>query len=95
MIEKWKEYFGLDHWTVTTEEISHDQIEYNGHKYFVGIARDFDNDSAVIYHDKPLTEECVVHELLHVVFPKPNSDETYGDYEKWITDAAENIVKNQ
>tara|TARA_R110000822_G_scaffold97469_1_gene221145 strand:- start:133 stop:414 length:282 start_codon:yes stop_codon:yes gene_type:complete len=93
MIEAWQYHFGIEQWTITTEKIRHDQIDYAGETYFVAIDRDFTSQIAVIYHDRPLTEECVVHELLHVVFPQPNKDETFQQYERWITEAAENISK--
>jgi|TARA_R110000751_G_scaffold229124_1_gene330658 hypothetical protein len=93
MIEKWQNYFGLDTWSITSEKIKHENIDYAGEAYFIGIVRNFTSKIAVIYHDVPLTEESVVHEILHVVFPHPNEDETFQDYERWITEAAENIAK--
>jgi len=96
-ISKWQGRFCIDEWDVFTEEIDPNKvtIEYNGHTYFVGVFRDFDSKTAVIYHDIELDEESIIHELLHIVFPKPNSDETYMDYERWITDVAENLNKNE
>jgi hypothetical protein len=96
-ISKWQGRFGISEWDVSTEEIDLKKVsvEYNGHTYFVGVFRDFDNKTAVIYHDIELDEESIIHELLHIVFPKPNSDETYMDYERWITDVAENLNKNE
>ncbi len=92
-ISKWQHYFGIDEWKIFTEKLDSDavSIDYNGHRYFVGILRDFDGKKATIYHDIELDEESIIHELLHIVFPKPNPDETYLDYERWITEAAENL----
>jgi hypothetical protein len=42
-----------------------------------------------------LAEESIVHELLHIVFPEPQKDETFEDYERWITDVAENFVNEK
>ena len=36
---------------------------------FVGIAIDFINKKGVIYHTRPLLEDDIIHELLHVRFP--------------------------
>ena len=96
-ISKWQQCLGIEEWDISTEEIDLDKvtIEYNGHTYFVGIFRDFDNKTAIIYHDIELDEESIIHELLHIVFPKPNSDETHMDYERWITDVAENLNENE
>jgi hypothetical protein len=97
IISDWQHYFGIEDWDIVTEQIDLDRVtvEYNGHKYFVGIFRDFDEKEATIYHDVELDEETIIHELLHIVFPKPNPDETYQDYERWITEAAENLNKNE
>jgi hypothetical protein len=97
IISKWQKYLALEEWDISTEEIDLDTvtIEYNGQTYFVGIHRDFDAKSAIIYHDVALDEESIIHELLHIVFPQPNSDETYHEYEMWITEAAQNLNKNE
>ena len=96
MIKKWQHILRIKEWDITTKllDLKNVSIEYNGHKYFVGIERNFDNKKAVIYHDRELQEEDIIHELLHIVFPKPNHDETYEDYEQWITDAAYNLSNN-
>jgi len=96
-ISDWQHYFGIEEWEITTEQIDLDKVtvEYNGHTYFVGILRGFEEKKATIYHDIELDEETIIHELLHIVFPKPNPDETYQDYELWITEAAQNLNKNE
>jgi len=91
LINKWKKRLNIEDWEILTDDISNHPIEYNGESYFVGIYRDFDIKQAVIHHDVPLTEECIIHELLHIVFPEPQEDETYQDYERWITEAAKNL----
>ena len=97
IISDWQHYFGIEEWDVSTEQIDLDKVtvEYNGQTYFVGILRDFDEKKATIYHDVELDEETIIHELLHIVFPKPNPDETYQDYELWITEAAQNLNQNE
>ena len=95
LIKAWAKRFGIDDWDIRTEKITPGQIEYNGEDYFIGVERDFGSRTAIIYHDIPLCEESIIHELLHIVFPEPNPDETHMDYERWITEAAENINKNE
>tara|TARA_R110000751_G_scaffold68829_1_gene139978 strand:+ start:134 stop:460 length:327 start_codon:yes stop_codon:yes gene_type:complete len=96
MIKKWQHIFRIKDWDITTKLLDTEtvSVEYNGHKYFVGIERNFDTKKATIYHDRELKEEDVIHELLHIVFPKPQDDETYEDYERWVTDAAYNLSRS-
>ena len=95
IIEKWQHIFRLKDWKITTNKINPENIIYNGEDYFIGIHRDFVRKFAIIYHDIDLAEESVVHELLHIVFPEPQKDETFEDYERWITDVAENFVNEK
>jgi hypothetical protein len=74
---------GIGDWDIRTERIDAGQVEYDGEDYFIGIERDFEGRSAVIYHDIPLDEESIVHELLHIVFPQVD-DESYEEYENFI-----------
>lgn len=96
-ISKWQGLFGIEEWDIVTEQIDLDRVtvEYNGHKYFIGVLRDFDEKRATIYHDVELDEETIIHELLHIVFPKPNPDEGYQDYERWIAEVAQNLNQNE
>lgn len=82
-IKIWQERLGITDWVIRTRKISPGQIEYNGEDYFIGIERDFDRGEAVIYHDVPLCEESIVHELMHIVFPEKNGED-YDEYEKFI-----------
>ena len=94
MLKEWMKILRLQDWNITLERIHPEQVEYDGESYFIGIARDFGQKTAVIYHDVDLDEESIIHELLHIVFPVPQEDETYEDYERWIAEAAENLMKN-
>ena len=74
MIEKWKTILALEEWSITTEAIERKSVTYERgvpaqDRYFVGIQPNHDIKTAVIYHDRDLTEEDVVHELLHVANP--------------------------
>jgi hypothetical protein len=82
---------GLDDWSIRTERIDPNQVEYNGEDYFVGIERDFEGRSAVIYHDIPLDEESIVHELLHICFPQAD-DESYEQYEEFIAQTTKDTI---
>ena len=94
MLKEWMKILRLEDWNITLERIDPEQVEYDDESYFIGIARDFGQKSAIIYHDVDLDEESIIHELLHILFPAPQEDETYEDYERWITEAAENLTKN-
>lgn len=66
VIKEWQDKLEISNWDITTEKIQPEQVIYDGEEYFVGIAIDWDNLSGVIYHDIDLTEDAVIHELLHV-----------------------------
>jgi hypothetical protein len=83
MIEKWKALLGLDDWFFCAREILPEQVVYDDDcpkedRYFVGINIDTTDKVGVIYHDRILTEQDVIHELLHVKFPDKS--------EQWINE---------
>lgn len=84
IIKHWQSNFKLNDWHIVTSKI-HDtgSIDYNGETYFVGIERDFKNKVGTIYHDIPLTEHHIVHELLHIKY-KQLPSESYQEYERFI-----------
>ena len=80
MIEKWKNLLSLKKWTVITESIDPNAVTYDNDcpdkdRYFVGIEADRNGGIATIYHDRPLIEEYIVHELLHVKYPGWSEDQ--------------------
>ena len=94
-INSWMRYLNLTDWTVTMSKIEDpNQIEYNGETYFIAIERDFNNKKATIFHDINLTEVAIVHELLHIVYPKEQENETYAEYEEWIDLASYEYCEN-
>jgi hypothetical protein len=95
MLKEWMKILRLQDWNITLERIHPEQIEYDDEFYFIGITRDFGHKTAIIYHDVDLDEESIIHELLHIVFPAPQEDETYEDYERWITEVAENLANEK
>ena len=74
MIKEWQEKLQIPHWVITTERIDPEQVMYAGEDYFIGISIDWDNLSGVIYHDIDLTEEAIIHELLHIRYSTENED---------------------
>ncbi len=91
VIRSWAERLGVDDWDIRAERIDTGQVEYNGEDYFIGIERDYENRKAVIYHDVPLDEESIVHELMHIAFPQAE-DEEYEEYEKFIEQASKDTM---
>ena len=70
MIKEWQDKLQISEWDISTEKIDPKQVVYEGEKYFIGISIDWDNLSGVIYHDIDLDEEAIIHELLHISYPK-------------------------
>jgi len=91
LIDSWIRRLGLDDWSIHTERIDPKQVEYDGEDYFIGIERDFEGRNAVIYHDIPLDEESIVHELLHICFPQAD-DESYEEYEDFIAKTTKDTI---
>ena len=95
VILKWQKTFGISQWDITTERIDPNQVTYIDScppedRYFIGISKDIDSERGVIYHDRDLYEEAIIHELLHVRYPDEN--------EAWIdnrtTELFQGIVAN-
>ena len=49
--------------------------------YFVGIMPSKDALHATIFHDRKLTEEDIIHELLHVKYPDWSEDQVNEETE--------------
>lgn len=91
-INKWKNKLGIPNWEISTERILPGQVEYEGEDYFIGIERNFENKTAIIYHDVDLYEEAVLHELLHIKFQQLDS-ETFEAYENRIDRKTKDMLK--
>ena len=83
LIEHWKSILQIEDWEITTQRIESGQIDYDDQDYFIGIERDFENKTGIIYHDVDLYEEAIVHELLHVKHEQlPGT--MFEEYEEFI-----------
>ena len=82
IIEYWQHQLGITDWVITTERISPEQIDYNDATDFIGISRDFPNKTGIIYHDRDLYEEAIIHELVHVQQPTWSEDEVNAEMDR-------------
>jgi hypothetical protein len=70
-IEHWKTVLEINNWDIICSTIDENQVvdslmgNTHGHE-FVGIERNFQTLTGIIYHTRPLDEEDIIHELLHV-----------------------------
>ena len=95
MIEKWQAILGLRSWNIKTSGVHIDQIDYNGEDYFIAIERNFKEKEATIFHDIKLCEHSIVHELLHIVYPEPEEDESFAEYESAIDLLSKIKIQNE
>ncbi len=73
-LQKWQYILDITHYTINIEPINKAQVTYaksipTEDKYFIGVSKTGKN-TFTIYHDRPLTEEDILHELLHVAHPQ-------------------------
>jgi hypothetical protein len=74
-IEYWKSVFEIAEWNIVCEAIDEMQVvdiweeSTPGHE-FVGIHSDFETKTATLYYTRPLEEDDIIHELLHVRYPE-------------------------
>lgn len=71
IIWKWQQILGLENWKITVKAINKNQVVFDKaipkeDRYFVGIAIDKVLYTGIIYHDRELLEEDILHELLHI-----------------------------
>jgi hypothetical protein len=73
LVSRWRARLGLDQYEIRLERVSLfavcDELCRVGNS-LVGIRADHDRREAVIFHTRRLTEEDVVHELLHLRHPE-------------------------
>jgi len=80
VIENWLWELELLDWEIGTLAISEEQVDYPNdcigeERFFIGINYDLDKKKGTIYHSRDLTEEDIVHELLHTANPEWTEDQ--------------------
>ena len=88
-VNHWINVIGLEGWTITIESIVPEAVMYDPDipakdRYYIGIQANHDKCIATIYHDRDLTEEDIVHELLHVKYPDWSEYQVNKQTEKWL-----------
>ncbi len=88
-IKKWTYIFDLVDKNIKTKRIDREQVVFpndidEADKYYVGVY--VIDDDVTIYHDRDLTEEDIIHELIHVAYPKLEEQE--------VVDFTNQIIKN-
>ena len=91
-IEFWQQKLNLDSWTIVTESIGRDQVMFpedisDEDKFFIGVSVQEKNKIAIISHDRDLTEEDIIHELLHVAYPEHDED--------WVNDQTNKALRDE
>lgn len=91
-IEFWQKKLNLDSWTIVTESIERDQVMFpedisDEDEFFIGVAVQEKNKIAVIFYDRDLTEEDIIHELLHVAYPEHDED--------WVNDQTNKALRDE
>lgn len=97
-IDRWKIELGIEDWSISTSPIDPENhsVDYHDQHYFVGISSRDDVKKATIYHDIPLDEESVIHELLHVKFPEEDfPDKSFEQYEHIIDTTAKLLLQKK
>ena len=89
LINKWLGELRISKWSIDTQLIDPASVTYPDdlpakEKFFVGIQSSEDALHATIFHDRPLTEEDIVHELLHVKYPDWSEDQVNKETERLI-----------
>jgi len=87
MIDKWLKKLELTDWTITLESLDNEQVLCDCPPedcYFIGVNYNTDTKHGVIYYDRPLTEEDIVHELLHVKYNDWLEDQVNQETEKLL-----------
>ncbi len=75
---QWVNTLGLHGWSIVYEKIDHEQVIFDCPPedcYFIGVQYNDQTKIAIIFHDRNLTEEDIVHELLHVKNPDWSEDQ--------------------
>jgi len=79
LVDKYKKLLNLQDWKITLQPIKKNQVQYSDDvpekdRYYIGVERDNSSKTATIYYDRDLTDEDVLHELLHLKLPDFDED---------------------
>lgn len=88
VINKWINKLDIVEITIKTESILDEQVVYPDgvkDKNFVGIC--CNDKNCTIYHSRKLTEEDIIHELLHVKYPNKS--------EEWVINKTKKYLNNE
>ena len=96
----WQKWLGLTNWSIVSESIDKKQVLYDKDvpkkdRYFVGVHIDDKIKVATIYNDRKLTHEYVLHELLHIRFPKFTEEQVNERCEKILNMTMGGIIPIQ
>ena len=91
IIKKWQTYLNLNDWNIITNPINDEQVLYDddcpiSDRYFVGVEYDLAEKEAVIHHGRQLMDDDVIHELLHVKYPKWTEDDVNEETDRIINE---------
>ena len=85
VIEYWKNQLQIQHYQIRCERIATHQVcgdfGKRGHE-FVGICTNHANCSAHLFHTRKLKMDDIVHELLHVKYPKWSENQINQETER-------------
>jgi hypothetical protein len=89
LINKWLDELRISKWSVETKLIDPASVTYPDDvpakdKFFVGILSSENALDATIFHDRPLTEEDIVHGLLHVKYNDWAVDQVNAETERLL-----------
>lgn len=73
---KFRSYWAITDYEIRFERISREQVTAeDGNREMVGISVSHENKTAFIYHTRNLNHEDIIHELVHVAYPKYTEEE--------------------
>jgi len=84
-LKKWQTLLSIRNWIIAVQH-----VEYS--RDFIPRKINLDKKIATIYYYKELKEYDIVSNLLYIVFPDLNSDETLKEYNGWIDDVTCNLI---
>lgn len=80
IIKRWALFLELTEWSIEVTPIFPEQVLYNADvpyadRYFIGIHREEETKEATIFYDRNMSEEDILHELIHLRYPLYTEEE--------------------